>query len=280
MAVIGSFVVSNKIIVKYFPVFLASELRLLVGAAILLFLLFRQEKKIPSLSKRDAGIFFIQSFIGVFLFSIFMLTGLNYTTALEAGIITSLTPAFVGLISYFFLKEVLDRKQLAGITLAILGTLFINVFGMRLNIGLSYNSLYGNLLITGAVIGEAVFITFGKLASKELSALTISAMMSTISAILFLPLALSDALAFNFSAVPGAIWLLVLYSGVIVTVWAVLLMNQSLTIIPSGTAAVFTAIMPISAVVLSCIILKETFYWYHLVGIFFTLAGVILITKK
>jgi hypothetical protein len=32
MAIIGSFVVGNKIIVSHFPVFLASELRLIIGA--------------------------------------------------------------------------------------------------------------------------------------------------------------------------------------------------------------------------------------------------------
>jgi drug/metabolite transporter (DMT)-like permease len=209
-----------------------------------------------------------------------MLTGLKYTSAVEAGIITSLTPAFVGLISYFFLKEVLELKQIIGIALAITGTLLINLLEIHSNIDGSYNSLYGNLLITCAVIGEAVFITFGKLAAKELSALTISAMMSTISAMLFLPLAIYDALSFNFVAVPPAAWGLILYSGTIVTVGAVLLMNQSLTIIPAGNAAVYTAIMPISAVLLSCFFLNESFYWYHLMGILFTLSGLILITKK
>lgn len=41
----------------------------------------------------------------VFLFNIFLLYGVKSTGAVESGIITSTTPAMVGIISFLFLKE-------------------------------------------------------------------------------------------------------------------------------------------------------------------------------
>jgi drug/metabolite transporter (DMT)-like permease len=280
MTIVGSFVVVNKIITAKIPVFIASELRLFTGALILLPLLFIREKGFPIIPKRDMGVLFLQAFIGVFLFSIFMLYGLKYTTAIEGGIITSTTPAMAGLISFFFLKERLTRNKIIGILLAVLGTMSVNVFGLLTNAEWTIRSLFGNTLIFGAVIGEAVFFTFGKLVSKEISALLISTMMSIMGTILFLPISIYQSISFDFSKLHIIDWLLILYSGIVVTVIAVLLMNQALTKVSGGTAAVFTSIMPISAVFFSTLFLHESFYWYHIIGLLSVLVGIIIIVKE
>lgn len=76
MAIVGSSVVAGKLIVASFPV-----------------------------SKREWAILFLQALTGVFLFNIFLLYGVKFTGSVESGIITSTTPAMVGIISFLFLKE-------------------------------------------------------------------------------------------------------------------------------------------------------------------------------
>ncbi|MGF7035091.1 drug/metabolite transporter (DMT)-like permease [Paenibacillus mucilaginosus] len=279
MQIIGSFVVVNKVLSASVPVFLASGIRLFIGALVLNAMLWYKERAFPRLSRRDMLIVFTQSFVGVFLFSFCLLYGLKFTSAVESGIITSTTPAVIGLISLVFFREKLAAHQLTGMALALAGALVINVFGILSGSEWSL-SLWGNLLIFGAVIGEAVFMTFGKLLSANLSPLASAALTSTIGFGLFLPVSLVQAAQFEIAAVTPAIWGLLVYTGVGVTVFAVLLLNQAMAQIPAGSSAVFSALMPVSAVVLSYAALHEPIHWYHLVGILFVLAGILSISRK
>ncbi|MCM3268498.1 DMT family transporter [Paenibacillus elgii] len=278
MLIVGSFVIVNKIIIRTFPVFLASELRLLTGAIIMTLLLLAREGRFPALTKRDWVVLFFQSFIGVFLFSFFMLYGLTYTTALESGIITSMTPVMVGLISLLFFRERLRWNQTAGIVCAVLGALAINIFGGMFNASWSLHTLWGNLLVLLAVAGEGVFLTFGKLVSKQVSPIAIATMTSLLGSAFFLPFAAYNAASFDFAAVSATDWLLVLYTGVVITVIATILLNQGMSKISAGSSAAFTALMPLSTIVMSALFLHESFYWYHFLGIAFVFAGIAFAT--
>jgi drug/metabolite transporter (DMT)-like permease len=157
MAIVGSSVVVGKLIIATFPVFLASELRLLAALIILIPLMIKQEKGIPAIRKKDLWSLFLQSLTGIFLFNIFMLNGLKSTSAVESGIITSVTPAVVGVFAYVFLKERLEKNTRIGILLAVVGTLALNVLGSFLQGERGSNPLLGNLLVFGAVFCEAFF---------------------------------------------------------------------------------------------------------------------------
>lgn len=280
MILIGSFIVVNKFVIQVFPVFLASELRVLLGAIVLTSILLIREGRFPVLQKKDWIVLFAQSFVGVFLFSIFMLYGLTYTTAMEGGIITSLTPAAVGLISLMFFKEKLRWNQSVGIVCAVTGALSINVLGGMLDASWSLQTLWGNLLIICAVIGEAVFVTFGKLVSKQVSPIASATITSIFASILFLPFALYDAASFEFAKVSAADWSLIAYTGIVVTVIAIVLLNQGMAKISAGSSAVFTALMPSSAIVMSVLFLHENFYWYHFLGISLVFLGIACATKS
>ena len=57
-----------------------------------------------------------------------------------------------------------------------------------------------------------------------------------------------------------------IYYGVVGTASGYLLWYRGLASISASTAGVFTGIVPISAVVLSYIVLGEPFSWVHVVG--------------
>ncbi|MFA8439703.1 DMT family transporter [Pueribacillus sp. YX66] len=276
MAIVGSSVVAGKLIVSSFPVFLASELRFVVATIILIPILLIRENRFPSIKLKDFIILFIQALAGVFLFNIFMLYGLKFTTAIKAGIITSTLPAFVGVASYLFLKEKLSFRKIVGIILAVLGVLSINIVG---GASQNINSLYGNFLIFGAVIGETLFITLGKYVSDRMSPLTISTMMSVFGVIMFFPFAVYEAKHFDFSSVHLFDWMNILYFGIVVTVLAFLLMYEGLSKIQASSAGVFTSVLPVSAVLLSFIVLKEAILLSHILGILLVIISILLISK-
>lgn len=276
MMIVGSSVVAGKLIISSFPVFLASGLRFIVASLILVPLLLWKEKRLPRIERSVFGILFLQALTGVFLFNIFMLYGLKFTTAVEAGIITSTLPAVIGVIAVLFLKEKLSRTKIIGILLAVVGVLFMNIMSGE---GSNVSSLLGNSLIIGSVLTEALFISLGKAISHKVTPLTISTMMSVFGFILFLPFSIYEGMSFSFSSVDMMDWMNILYFGVVVTVLAFLLMYQGLTKVSASSAGVLTSVLPLSTVVLSFLILKEEILISHLLGMLFIIAAIFILSK-
>ncbi|RAS73099.1 EamA family transporter [Priestia endophytica] len=282
MMIVGSSVVAGKLIISSFPVFLASELRFIVASLILVPLLLWKEKRFPRIERSVFGILFLQALTGVFLFNIFMLYGLKFTTAVEAGIITSTLPAVIGVIAVLFLKEKLSRTKVIGIVLAVIGVSLMSILSGG---GGNVSSLFGNSLIVGSVLTEALFITLGKAISQgkaishKVTPLTISTIMSVFGLILFLPFSIYEGMSFSFSTVDMVDWMNILYFGVVVTVLAFLLMYQGLTKVSASSAGVLTSILPLSTVLISFLILKEEILISHLLGMLFVIAAIFILSK-
>jgi len=64
------------------------------------------------------------------------------------------------------------------------------------------------------------------------------------------------------------------------TVGAYLLWYQGVSKVPASIAGAFTGIQPVSAVVLSNLLLKEPMVWSHWVGIGSVLLDIVLMTQK
>lgn len=279
MILLGSIVPANKVITESFPVFLVSEIRLMIAMTILLCLLFFKEGGFPRFSKRDIIVLFLQSFIGIFLYSILLLYGLKYSSGIESGILTSTTPMFIGLVSFFIFKEKLSRNKMIGIIIAAIGTLCTSLFGIfEDTMAVGIVSFLGTILIISSVIADSIFMTFGKLVSKHISALCITTVIVCFSTLFFFPFSLYEIQSFHFHEVKLETWLLVLYTAIIVTVFATLLLNQGISQIPASTGAIFSAFMPLSAIFFSAFLLGEQLYWYHFLGLTLVLISIGLIS--
>ncbi|WP_319541115.1 DMT family transporter [uncultured Pseudodesulfovibrio sp.] len=278
MILVGSSVVAGKIMVTELPVFLASALRFILALFILLPLLAYREGGLPRISRRSWFMIGLQSLCGSFLFTVFLLYGLTLTSPASAGIITSTTPACMGLIAWLFLRDRPTGRTALGIGLSILGVLVINM--MQESGSISGNSpVFGNLLVLGAVIFESLFLLIRKTVPEPLSPLAVSTLISLFGLVWFLPAGLIEAWDTNFSVISLTGWLTVIYYGVFVTVLAYLFWFAGITRVAASTAGISTAIMPVSALVLSALILNEPLGWQQLTGCGCVLGGIVLISR-
>ena len=157
--------------------------------------------------------------------------------------------------------------------------MLVNVFGASPHAARGSLPLAGNLLIFGAVIGEALFSIFGKMLSKNVSPLANATWMGVFGLLLFLPLGAREAAQFDFTAVTAAQWLAIIYLGVIVTVMAFWLWFLGLAQVQANTAAVFTGVIPLSALACSALLLHERLSWAHVAGCACVLGGIALIAR-
>ena len=279
MILMGSSVVVSKLITQSFPTALASELRLLLSAALQFILIRFTGGQVEAPSRRDWGILTLQAFLGVFLYSIFFMEGLRRTTALESSIICSFIPAAGAVISVVIFREKLDRKRYMGIALTVAGTVAANAAGGLMHGANALQHLTGNFLILLSAFCQAIFVTFGKLVCRRIHPFQIGAIVSALGAAMFLPMALNDLRGFNLQAVKWTQWGLILYIGLACTGFGVLMMNcGSRRISPSAVSAL-TALNPVGAIALSCLMLREPFSLWYLIGMLVIASGVFLVMR-
>lgn len=276
MALVGSYVGLSKILVLVFPVFLLAWLRFGIAAVAMATWLKRAPGE-PVLSPHDRRLVFLESFLGNFLFSVCMLFGVSLTTALAAGVIMAALPGVVALLSWWFLRERIAARVLAGIACAVAGIALVS-FSRHGEGDAAPASLWGNLLLLGAVTCEASYVVIGKKLTGSLSPRRISALINLWGLALVTPFGLWQAWRFDFGAVgAGSWWLLVFYSiaASMVTVW---LWMTGLKHVPAARAGVFTVLLPVSAAAVGVAFLGERFSAAQAAAFALALAGVVLAT--
>ncbi len=278
MAIVGSSIVVGKIAVARVPVFLLSGLRFAVASVILMTLVALLERPLPRVAPRDVALLALQAFAGIFIFNVLLLYGLAFTSAGEGGIVTSTTPAVAATLAVIVLGERWSRARTLGVALAVVGMLALSVAGRGLEMR-GPRPLLGNVLIFGAVVGEAVFVVCSRVASRRLSPLVVATAISALGFAMFLPVALLEVRAFPLSRLAREDWALVGYYSVFVTVVAFLLWARGVARVPASAASVFTGVLPISALGLSHLVLRESVTVAHLLAATLVVAGIVVLAR-
>ena len=174
----GSYVALSKSLVLVFPVFLLAWLRFGIGALAMLHWLRPRLGEVP-LTSQVQRLLFLESFLGNFLFSLFMLYGISLTTAVSAGVVMAAIPAMVGLLSWIFLGERINTQTALALTCAGLGIALLGLGREESSAvpqaGSAGNQWLGNLFIFCAVICEAAYAVIGKKLTQNLTPKRISA---------------------------------------------------------------------------------------------------------
>lgn len=94
---------------------------------------------------------------GIVGYNFFQYLAVKYTAAVNASMINSSTPMFTAIFAYFFLKDGLRWRQMAGIGLSLSGVLVIMTRGDWHNfLALSFNK--GDLFMLAAVLLNTVYL--------------------------------------------------------------------------------------------------------------------------
>ena len=282
MSLVGSYVALSKPLAAAIPVFLLAWMRFGIGGLAMLHWL-RKPPDEPPMTAHTRKLVFLESFLGNFLFSIFMLYGVSLTSAVSAGVIMASIPAVVALLSWAFLRERIAPRVWSAIACAALGIALLGLAkpqahaGAPGSVGPAHPWL-GNLLVFGAVLCEAAYAVIGKKLTGALGARRITSLINLWGFALVTPLGLYTALQFDFSAVPARIWLLLLFYSLAASVWTVWLWMTGLKRVPAAQGGVFTVMLPVSAALVGVFVLGEQLGALQITAFALALAGVVMAT--
>ena len=276
MSLAGSSVVVGKMLVATVPVFVAAFGSLLVAFLCMIPLMHGRFGELRLLTAREWIYLFLQGLCGIVLFRVFTLYGLHMTGAAQAGIITGATPAVLAVLSLLLLGDRFSARMAAGIVLAALGCMVINVFALE---GVGENNVLGSLLVGAAVVCEALFTIFRKRICHSVSATTNTAVLIFCSLLLVAVPAAVELGTVTVRLSTEAL-LAIAYYGVFATVLAYLLWTAAVGKVSGATAGAATAAMPASSVILAVLVLGEQLCWHHLAGCLLIVSGILVTSVR
>ncbi len=206
---------------------------------------------------------------GVVGFTTLMLIGVQYTTAINAGVIASALPAAIALLSALVLGEIITARTALSIGFAVIGIACINFANpvAENEAAGGLNTLFGNAMILAAVCSEAVFVILTRRYSSLIPPWTLTMIVHLIAIPVSLPVLFWQDGGWLLPDAGPTFWLLAVYYIITSSVLSFYLWCVGIKTVPASTGALFTALVPTTALAVAVLALGESLVMLQLVGL-------------
>lgn len=232
------------------PVFLSPTVFILfrvLGAVVLFWMLIPFVKRARILT-RDVIRLAACGVFGVTVNQLLFFHGLNSSSPMNAGIIMALNPIMVAVLSFFWLKERLTRKQWIGISIGAIGAIALTTSGAN-----TVQAQLGDLFLLGNSLSYAVYLLLVKPLMQKYPPLVVITWVFTFGTFFLLafPPLYGDLKQTDLNTIPWFIWLKIIYVVVGVTFLTYLLTLVGLKYVSSTVASAFIYMQPIFVIAFS-----------------------------
>lgn len=266
----GTSIIACKILGREVNIIVSVTLSLFVALIILIPVHIKKLGKIKSLSLSDIVFLGLQAVTGIVLTRYFTLRGLTFTTSINAGLITSLTPALMAIASLFIFKEKLLIQRVLALVISIAGVVVINYGEFQFK---GRDALLGSLLILLSVISEVAMSVIKKYRGDSIHPLTNTVMLYFISLVCFLPLFLLNLGSISMEMFNPVYIATLLYYGIFGSALAYICWSSGVVKVSGFVVSQALTMIPLTVVILAAVVLNEEFTSLHLLGSGLVLVG-------
>lgn len=272
----GGSIVGQKLALGSFSAVETSVLRGIGALAVLIPLWWWQEGERAKWTTRDLGVLAALG-LGVLGNHLLTLFGLRYIGAAAAGVIIGASPAITALLSSILIRDIPFQTVAGGCALSFAGVVLVSGVGGESLAG-SNPWLGGSLVLLG-LVSWALYTIGSRQIMTRYSALTVNWTTLFVSILLQIPLLWTDQklMVSGADAVPIAGWLALGYLIVFATALGQQAWLYGVKGVGPSRAGVFVNLIPVSALMLSALILGEQIGLKEVAGIVLILAGVWLV---
>jgi drug/metabolite transporter (DMT)-like permease len=221
----------------------------------------------------------LMGLLGVALFHWMYYIALHHTQALNAAIISSVTPAAIVLTSWLMTRETITWRQSAGVLISILGVLIIITKGdprallhLRLNVG--------DLWALATVPCWGFYTVLLRRHRSVAPPMAELAVMITVGALLLTPFYAWELATVGLFQVNPATLGTVVYISLFGSVLAYLSWNSGVAQVGPNKAGLFLHLIPVFTTVLAIAFLGERLYVHHGLGALLIIGGIYLVTAN
>ncbi len=245
----GGAFVAGRVLAQAVPPFTAAFWRFFLAS---LCLVLWPGMKIPLPSRSLWGWLLALGLSGIFIYNAFFFWGLQTVTASRAALIIALNPSAIAIGAALFSQEPLSRNRIIGMLIALCGAVIV-ITGGQLNTLIAGGVGQGELVLLGCVLAWTAYTLLGRRVMQEISPRLATTYACCIGTLLLAPPAIAEGLW----VAPGLSWVAIAYLGLIATAIAFNWYSTGVQTLGAARTGVFINCVPVSAVVLGILILRE-----------------------
>ncbi|MBT3688974.1 MAG: DMT family transporter [Cryomorphaceae bacterium] len=273
--------INHTLAKEIMPIYIGSSgfimLRLL-GATLIFWLisLFTPYEKIE---KRDFLKIIFAAVLGMCINMLAFFRGLELSTPINSGVIITLSPILVLILSYFFLKEKVTLKKILGIIIGFSGAIFLILNTSKTGMNAPNIPLGNSFFLLNASAYAGYLIVVKPLTSKY-NIFTIMKWLFLIGLILSAPITYNQFVEVNWLELP---WFAIWRMGYVVigTTFLTYLFNiYALKTLSPTTVGSFIYLQPIITIVFALITANDTLDSIKLLSCLIIFIGVYLVSVK
>ena len=203
------------------------------------------------------------------LFFVLQIFGLQYASAMQTGLVTSVTPVITIFFARYLIKEPIRPAQVVGVLTAVTGVILLQWMNLRQS---ETGELLGFLLVFTSVFVMSLNIVLTRSYTKDYTWEKITAYIIGLSFLVFNAIAVArhiqsgDWSGFLEPLFNPRYLLILAFLGVLSSFGTSVITAYALTHVASVPVAVFASFSPLVTIVSSVLILSERFHWYHFWG--------------
>ena len=273
--------INHTVAKEIMPIYIGSSgfimLRLLGATSIFWIIsLFTPKEKIE---KKDFFRIIFASILGMCINMLAFFRGLELSTPINSGVIITLSPVLVLILSYFFLKEKITIKKILGILIGFSGAVFLILNTSKTGIN-APNIPLGNSFFLLNASAYAGYLIIVKPLTQKYSLFTLMKWLFLIGLILSAPLTYDQFIKVNWSELP---WFAIWRMGYVVigTTFLTYLFNiYALKTLSPTTVGSFIYLQPIITIIFALITSNDTLDSTKLLSCLLVFIGVYLVSVK
>lgn len=248
------------------------------GAAVLFWVtsLFLPQEKID---RKDWGRIFLCALFGMTLNMLMFFKGLELSTPINSGVVITLAPVILLVLSAIFLKEKITWLKGSGIALGLIGALVLILFGVKTQEN-APNIPLGNALFIVNATAYSIYLILVKPLTAKYSSITLMKWLFLIAVFTNLPVALPEFMEVEWQQLPSKVIGVMLFVIIGTTYLTYLLNVFALRELKPSTVGAFIYLQPLLAAIIAIMLGADTLTATRVLGAVLIFAGVYLSTKR
>ena len=203
----------------------------------------------------------------------------QWTTATNGGVVSTVQPALTVALSALLFRDLINRKQAAGLVFATIGVLVIisrgdigNLLRLEFNIG--------DLTLVVAMFAGALYNVLLRKVPTEIDVPLILLIIQFFGVITTLPIYLTETLVFRPVPLTSETVIALIWLGVAVTTIAVGFHNAVIRKLGANKASMSNYIRAVFTAIIAILFLGESFEYYHATALVLVIEGVWLLSVE
>jgi drug/metabolite transporter (DMT)-like permease len=207
------------------------------------------------------------------------LKGLELSTPINSGVIITLTPVMVLILSYIFLKEKIGLTKLGGIIFGFAGALILIFYGKEVSEN-APNAMLGNIMFLINASAFAGYLVLSKPLTQRYHTLVLMKWMFFIGFILSFPVTYNEFRLVQWTSLPfEALWRMAFV--VIGTTFLTYMLNMyALKSLPASTIGAFIYLQPPIAIIYAIVTGNDSLDLIKVIAMVLVFSGVYFATTK